>query len=254
MNQSTNLENSLLGKDLYVTQFDIDIPWFTILEGQKFESLWSFNWKADSVNPIPSTPFSISLDDAKEYGNKITKLALEKGALLSTLDHNITSYPVLGHVIFTVRFLSEPKINYLDKISRQELANLLKYPNYKENSSVGGSYLANPYDVVSYTPNWVSDKQRYIFYPSAYSKLNLLHIRLIKTTEINEHVAFCIFNTHSLYGKLRLEHIQLIKELLSNGDGKSFAVHLSRINENLNDPYYNEYLKYKSKYILYRKD
>lgn len=213
-----------LDKDLYITQFDVDIPWFTIIGG-----------KLHSDN-IPSTSFSISIEDAQEYGNKITKLALEKGALISSLDPRKTSYPIIGHIIFTVRFTSEPKINILNEISRQELINLLKNP-------------FSGYDITSYIPNWVPHRRRYVLHPSSYSKLNLLHIKLIKTTAVNEHTGFCLFNTLSESGRLKLEHIQLIKELLSNGDGKSFTIQ-QPIGGSLQDPFYNKYLEFKSKYLL----
>lgn len=215
-------DKSFLGKDLYITQFDIDISWFTILGGK-------------IIDNIPSTPFSISMEAAQEYGKKITKLAQEKGALISSLDPNKTSYPIIGHIIFTVRFLSEPKVNYVDKISRQDLINLLKNKT-------------NDYDITSYIPNWTSDNRRYIFHPSAYPKLNLLNIKLIKTTSIDDHIAFCLFNTFSQSGKLKLQDIQLIKELMSNGDGKSFVIQITQTN--LKDPFNDKYMEYKSKYLL----
>lgn len=214
-------ELSLLYKNLYITQFDVDIPWFNILGG-KLQSNYS-------------TPFSVTIEDAQEFGKKITKLALEKGALISSLNPEKTSYPIIGHVIFTVRLIAKPKINYLGKISRQDLVPLLKNPS-------------NDFDITSYIPNWTDNKRRYIFHPSSYSKLNLLHIHLIKTTAINEHTAFCLFNMFAESGRLKLEHIQLIKELLSNGNGKSFSTQ-KLLRGSLQDPYYNKYLELKSLYL-----
>jgi len=163
---------------------------------------------------------------------------MEKGALISSLDPEKTSYPIIGHVIFTVRLLSEPKINLINEISRQEFVELLKNPS-------------NDFDITSYVPKWISGRRRYVFHPNSYRKLNIRHIKLVRTTSIDEHTAFSLLTAFSTHGRLKLEHIQLIKELLSNGDGKSFPIQQQSIGGGvLNDPFYDEYLEYKSKYLL----
>lgn len=220
--QNNNQGIDLMGKNLYITQFDSDIAWFSILGGK-------------SKYKNPSTPFSTSMEEADQYGQKITKLAQEKGGLISSLDFKKTSYPIIGYVIFTVRFLSQPKVNYINKITRHDFINLLK------NESDA--------DVTSYVPDWISDKRRYIFHKNAYQKLQLIHIKLIRTTSIDDHIAFCLFNTLSATDKLNLEHIQLIKELISNGNGKSFPLKPSLIESNMRDPFIDQYLQLKTLYL-----
>lgn len=218
------LDHELMNKNLYITQFDTDIAWFSIFKGN-----FSRN---PNISANISTPFSTSIDEAEKYGHKITQLALEKGALMSSLNYKKTSYPIIGHVIFTVKFISKPKVNFMGQISREKLLQILRLNSHK-------------YDVTSYIPNWMSastlNEIRYIFHPSSYSKLNLIHIKLIKTTSIDEHIAFCLFNALAVNQDMMmtLKHIQLIKELLSNGNGKSFK----------SNPYYDKYLKYKTIYL-----
>ena len=206
-----NIPNKRFDKSIYVTQFDVDIQWVNI-------------FKNKSSKYIPSTVFSFKLDDAKTYGKKIMNLANEKGAIKSSIDPDKTSYPIIGYVIFELQFKSEPTINYIDKISRDQLAELLKSPPN--------------FDITSFQPDWTSDR-RNILHPTAYNKIVLKNIELIKTINIDEHTAFCLFNN---INRLNLEDIQLIKELLSNGYGKSFI-------GGLRDPYYKKYLELKSLYL-----
>lgn len=218
LNTTHNINLIDINQDIYITEFDTDIAWYYILSNK-------------TLSDIPATPFSISIQDAETYGQKITQLAFEKGAVESTLNPGKTSYPVIGYIIFTLRFSIPPKINVLNNISRQDFKNLLKSNN--------------DFDVSSYIPNWSSDmKPRYILHKNAYSKLNLIHIKLINTTSINGHTAFCLFNS-LVPQKLNLECIQLIKELLSNNYGKSFNL----VGSALVDPYYNDYIKYKKMYL-----
>jgi hypothetical protein len=187
---------NLIGKDLYITQFDTDIAWYSILSK---DTPFLIN--------APATVFSTTMEAAELYGKKITELANEKGALVSTLDSTRTSYPVIGNVIFTVRFVSEPKINFLDKLSRQNVTDLLKNDT--------------DYDVTTYVAEWTGER-RFMLHKKGYLKINLNHIKLVRTSQIDQHVAFCLFNAF----KMKLEHIQLIKELINNNNGKSFTTFL----------------------------
>jgi hypothetical protein len=234
----------LLGRDLYITQFDTDIAWYSILGLPHLSH----------AENAPPTSLSTTMESAQDFGLKITRLALEKGALISSLDPTMTSYPIIGHVIFTVRFIAEPKVNYIGRVSRAKLIEILKN---KPNSE--------GYNITVYVPDWMSsgksESPRYILHSNSYSKLTLIHIKLIKTTAVNEHTAFCLFNALATARRLKLEHIQLVKELLSNGDGKSFSSSVRGLPSgdlanpkdpapNLKDPFYDEYLKLKSKYML----
>lgn len=223
-NQDQNqYEDVLTGKDLYIVQFDMDIGWYSILSNKKY------------VGDIPGTSFATTYEACQEHAKRANKLALAKGALVSSLDEEETSYPILGYLIFTVRFKQQPKINSIGKINREQLSELLKKSE-------------NEVDVTSYIPDWTaSGNRRYVFHSNAYNKMNLTHIDLVRTTTIDDHTAFCIYNSIS---RLNLEYIQLLKELVSNGGGKSFVQKMENPVPLIGgDPYYQDYLKYKSLYL-----
>jgi hypothetical protein len=226
---------SLANVDLYVTQLDTDIAWYFVF-GNSGDVM--------TIQPM-ATPFSTNLETAEAFGRKVVTLAQEKGALVSSLDDKLTSYPILGFLIFTIRFIDPPRVNVIGSIGRQELADLLKTTS---------SGPADQYDVTSYIPTWLSDQRRYVLHSNAFTKLRLVNIRLVRTNQIDDHIAFCLYNGLSGGKRLGLREIQLIKELMANGDGKSFLPFQSQVVRPVGqaggqDPYYESYIKYKKKYI-----
>lgn len=216
--------------DIYSTHSDTDIAFYTWFSGQSTQS----NDTKPNPKSKPPVPISLDPETAEKYGNKITKLATEKGAIISPLDKNKTSYPIFGHVIFTLRFNKTPKINNLEEVSRTDI---LK----KIDESSG------EYHMTSYIPNWTQDKtRRYVLNSSAYEILTLKYIKLVPTTKIDTHIGFCLLNGLGL----DVELVQLLRELIVNGNGKSFISdnkiggHVS-----MDDPFYPLYLKYKKQYM-----
>ena len=222
-NNNDNKSASLFKKDIYISQFDSDIAWYSAFGMNNFDG---------------ATPMSLTMENADFVGKKITNLAIEKGAITSTFDNTKTSYPILGYVVFTVRFdTEEPKIRTIDTIDRQAFVTLL------QNKS-------NQYDVTSYIPNWIEGgaKRRYVLHQKAFRKLKLVHIKMVKTINIDQHQAFCFYNMLANSGRMKIDHIQLIKELLSNGDGKSF-LKPTDLQSTPDDKFYGAYMKYKTIYL-----
>lgn len=182
--------------DLYISQLDVDINWYKIFG------------KADAstASTAPSTPFATNIETAKKYGTKLVELAKEKGGITSSLESDKTSYPVLGFIIFTVKFIEKPKIKIINEISRDEINKMIE---------TGSS----EFDITSYVPNF-SGERRYVLHGSAYGKLRLVSIYFMKIFDCDEHIAFSLYNS---FGRLKLGDIQLLKVLLSNGNGMSFS-------------------------------
>ncbi|AYV83617.1 MAG: hypothetical protein Hyperionvirus9_34 [Hyperionvirus sp.] len=168
-------------------------------------------------------------------------MAYEKGALPSTVDPTRTSYPIHGFLIFSLKFIARPTVKILTKISRDDLAKLLSQPSPSA-------------DIIFYTTEWAPE-QRYIFNPSAYPKLKMVHLKFIKTNDMDLHTVFSFYNSLE---RLKLTDIQLLRVLISNGGGKSFSKPLtggygdepdSVDTGAVEDPYYKKYQSYKKKYL-----
>lgn len=208
-----NLEN----RDLYVVQFDVDISWYSAFYG--------------NTNIHPALSFSLTERDAENYSDKITLLVQNKGSLPSTVRNNKPTCSVFGNLIFTIMFIVPPKVNNIGKISKKHLSEALKNKNKELDNC----------DVVAYTPDWNNSGIRYFITPSAYPKLILKHIRFNKTKNINNDIAFVLYNAFNL----EVQHINLLAELV-NGEGKTF---FDNKNNQVNDPYYEKYIKIKTHYL-----
>lgn len=233
---TTTTPSETLGDNLYITQLDTDIGWFSV-----------FGAGGEGGARLPATPFSVTMEGARAFGEKITRLALEKGALRSSLDPEATSYPILGHLIFTVRFSVPPKIDRRESVTRGQLLELLQSPSDAS--------------VTSYVPDWISPRERRYVLHGGYKHLQLVHVALVRSTPIEEHVAFGLYNAFANAGRLKLEHIHLIKQLLVDGNGRSYsppdALPLvpfqSQAGGDESDPYYDQYVQYKIKYLVKKK-
>jgi hypothetical protein len=169
----------------------------------------------------PNLKFALDFETAKEYGNKLVEYARKNGYIRSILNpvnqNMITSYPVLGFLILKATFKSEPVIQNLDEKFKTDIANL-----EKDNIT---SYHISSYNI----PN--NSDTRYMLHQNSYSILDLLEVQLIRlnfeppqNNSILDHFAFASYNSLIASWRMTLDDVSLIKEIIVNGDGKSYNV------------------------------
>jgi hypothetical protein len=193
-------------KKIYIALLDVDIS----LHKMCLRNSGLFN-----VNLC--VPFSDNIETAKKYGDKLVKTALEKGCTHSIVFPNKTSFPVLGYVIITAEFNSNPYIKKIGSSSEDPDRARLSRKQVEE-------IITNPpiTNITSYVPDWTPDKQRrFLLHKSGFDKLDLCKVEFIRCPDIkiDTHNAFCLYNSHN---RLCCRDIHLLKEILDNPDGKSF--------------------------------
>jgi len=213
---------SNLAKDseVYIAYLDSDNLWYK-----------SFMTKTGCVD-VP-TYVSLTEEGAKTFGEKMTKYVSSNGMYDCAYNKTRYLHHVFGYVVVKARFTQDSKVSDLGRVSDKKTL-MQKVSN------------ENNCDVCVYEPNWVTDKtKRYVIHPSCFKKLQVVEVKLFKNADISEHVGFCILNT--IAGtKICHEQIGLIRELLSSkNSGRTF----SKLSGG-EDPYYQKYLDYKTKYLL----